>query len=88
MNALTSYYPRPCACCAGTWPLPSEQPCVACRGFGHVMVPEPAQSCTRCGGKGRVWQPHLLFGFVCEACLGSGWMAARWIMPSWRIERN
>jgi len=81
INQEKSYELRPCACCAATWLYPSEQPCVACHGIGHVSVPQPVRACSRCGGAGRARHAHPVFGFACEACWGSGWEAAVWVHP-------
>ena len=70
---------KPCACRAATstnWP---GQPCVACQGLGKVMVPQPARVCSRCEGTGRARHAQRVLGFLCDACWGSGWMAAVWV---------
>jgi RecJ-like exonuclease len=57
-----------CAWCQGYGEV-KKRPCEVCYGRGSLLVTQPAQNCTHCRGKGR-----LFLGRKCGTCGGAGWL--------------
>jgi len=63
-----------CAWCDGTGvDGPGGSPCDICGGDGHINAPDPATTCGRCSGSGKVRNEVTEEVSKCSGCGGSGW---------------